>query len=841
MSRPIKISRFNDKTYNQPQPVTLPSWEAFAEVYSKHQIGPKEGFLWSPATFKEGTKRAKTNVETLSVLTFDIDDISPEQFESLLQAVEASNAQCLIYSTHSHTKDAPKARLVFNLTRDVTPAEYQKLFAVVADGFKIPFDRATRTDTARMYYEPRVKPDAETVGGTSGTEPVDVDEMLALEAPKAIVPPHPPTAAVETTVDMEQLRNTLRYGGKEENRKLYTAILKGEPLGPPGEREPNLLRVVGFLAFKALDVPDEAILELIRPALRATPSDSGHDWEKEARAKLTRAKEQARASLEAERHQTVLWLDAMRKKAPPAPDAPPAPADGEPTAEASPIYTPEQFETWARQQRTDAEGLKRRLVIQRDGRFRTFVHGTYQREISRMDLETVLPQDFSLIPEDWGVKLFTTDKQGKKSLAPVGDFLRNHAVVARGGVISHFDLPFSYYEPSDQIFHEALCTPRPKYAERSEEILEYLYLLGGKSEVVWDWVASCFYLHRPASILFVRGQKSAGKSLFANCVSTIWTDAGPTAMNNILGTAFNDSLRQCPLVFADENLPDVKGRTAHIRRLVSQGMHPVNAKYSATSSLSGYARIYVGANNANIFQTSESLNQDDIDAIAQRLRMVEPDNEAGRFLQSIRDERGGDFIDTEWRKRGLFARTALWLAQNRELDFSTRWLVEGQQSTVTELLTTTAGANDLVIQFLGAALLALARHHPNDPNMKLLESHVQVGEGMIWVNAGAFSVNSLWEKWVPSQPAPPRPRVLMEAVQALTCSTESSRIYVGDQYLRFWRIPHKFVMSYIDDQGAAGHAVKAIMAENPRLKSLMAARPDQCLNRFTSFAQIREK
>ena len=69
----------------------------------------------------KGGRRKKDCVEYRTIITLDIDHAVPgviEQIEMLY------NYRCFIYSTHKHTPENPRLRLVIILSRPVSPDEY---------------------------------------------------------------------------------------------------------------------------------------------------------------------------------------------------------------------------------------------------------------------------------------------------------------------------------------------------------------------------------------------------------------------------------------------------------------------------------------------------------------------------------------------------------------------------------------------------------------------------------------------------------------------------------------------------------------------------------------------
>ncbi|WP_330626050.1 hypothetical protein, partial [Clostridioides difficile] len=59
-----------------------------------------------------------------------------------------------MYSTHSHTENNPRYRLVIPLTRPVLPEEYQAISRMIADTIGIDmFDDTTYQPHRLMYFQ----------------------------------------------------------------------------------------------------------------------------------------------------------------------------------------------------------------------------------------------------------------------------------------------------------------------------------------------------------------------------------------------------------------------------------------------------------------------------------------------------------------------------------------------------------------------------------------------------------------------------------------------------------------------------------------------------------------
>jgi len=125
-------------------------------------------------TLREG-KRRNGYVLCRSMLTLDMDYASPgvwEQIESLYDWA------CCIYSTHKHTPEAPRLRIVIPLAREVSEDEYPALGRMVAKEIGIDMFDDTTYEPSRLMYWPSTPSDGEFVFKEKSGELLDPDVYL---------------------------------------------------------------------------------------------------------------------------------------------------------------------------------------------------------------------------------------------------------------------------------------------------------------------------------------------------------------------------------------------------------------------------------------------------------------------------------------------------------------------------------------------------------------------------------------------------------------------------------------------------------------------------------------
>ena len=124
----------------------------------------------------KGGRRKKDCVEFRIIITLDIDHAVPgviEQIEMLY------NYRCFIYSTHKHTPENPRLRLVIILSRPVSPDEYVAIARKVAEDIGIEMFDDTTYEPSRLMYWPSTSADGEFIFRDIEGEPLNPDEVLS--------------------------------------------------------------------------------------------------------------------------------------------------------------------------------------------------------------------------------------------------------------------------------------------------------------------------------------------------------------------------------------------------------------------------------------------------------------------------------------------------------------------------------------------------------------------------------------------------------------------------------------------------------------------------------------
>lgn len=126
--------------------------------------------------YLSGGTRKTANVMWRSVATLDLDYATPDVWDDI--TLQFSFA-AILYSTHKHTPEKPRYRLVFPFSRPVKPAEYEPICRKIAEALGIDLFDITTYQLPRLFYWPSTSRDGEYVFHVQDGPACDPDSILA--------------------------------------------------------------------------------------------------------------------------------------------------------------------------------------------------------------------------------------------------------------------------------------------------------------------------------------------------------------------------------------------------------------------------------------------------------------------------------------------------------------------------------------------------------------------------------------------------------------------------------------------------------------------------------------
>lgn len=107
-----------------------------------------------------GGRRKKECVLSRSAVTLDMDYGTENIIDELSVFFDM---KMVVYSTHKHTPEKPRLRLIIFLTRDITPDEYGAVSRMIASDIGIELFDDSTYEPSRLMYWPSTSSDGEYV------------------------------------------------------------------------------------------------------------------------------------------------------------------------------------------------------------------------------------------------------------------------------------------------------------------------------------------------------------------------------------------------------------------------------------------------------------------------------------------------------------------------------------------------------------------------------------------------------------------------------------------------------------------------------------------------------
>lgn len=382
------------------------------------------------------------------------------------------------------------------------------------------------------------------------------------------------------------------------------------------------------------------------------------------------------------------------------------------------------------------EILERLFVYTSDSRFHCLQRdGNYSDSPFPKDkttLHAILREpDFKWISTEVGRKKFTSQGLVQKDIPEI---IGEHGVYAREVIGSAWG-PGTYYDPDAKRLYNKLYKRSSLTPEFDDEIDLYLRsTYGNHYHTVCCWVAWSLAFDDPAAkvcALSIEAPPNIGKNLFVNGLSEC-LESGVVCKKNVL-TEFQDGLNLSPFVHVDETLPpncDAQDLSAKLRSWTTDGSIVLNPKGMARFTINSHIRFIFTANNPLILNTlaNTTLSPNDRMALAERIYHMELDDAGAEFL------RGRDLSDWYGRDgKQRMAKHFLYLYQNRNNYIpvgrkNTRFIVEGNQAVVNQMLLAKSDLQLLIIRALSDILQQASRTaSPSDG--------CYLDRGQLWVTA----------------------------------------------------------------------------------------------------------
>lgn len=623
--------------------------------------------------------------------------------------------------------------------------------------------------------------------------------------------PSVPTRTIDTRTHeeiLDDLRGKMRKNRKPDRKPIIEHILNGEPFAQAGERDKVLQQVASWIGFYDSSADPEVLVEILIPSLdiMAAAQPAGAMTIDDAVEKISRAQGDARRKNALSQQVDDRIKAALMKEArgiprvvPPAdhltdvapaekttktvslaemlssgPHAALAVVDGAATTTSEEPkvgeYTLDEINDFIASQAELAhteisfdEWKKRWIISMGDTHF-IYVNGRYMAPIMKTNFRASAERDLCLLPEFIDGKYYyvpyTFKPDGSTRPKTADEVFCEISTVARA-LVADVSLSESFYDSTTQTFHEAVCPLRTDLTPRYDpQIQKWLEKLGGEdTNKLLDWIASVTFLQAPSCGLFLSGPPDTGKSVLANGLARLWHSGGYTRMEDVVG-AFNADVAHCPLVVADETLPEgANGKpisTKRLRDIISADTRSLKRKHMANAALKGTIRCMFLANSEKLLDLGdEILGADSLAAVASRFLHIQVTHEASSYINSLGGRHGGT---KDWVSGDQIARHALWLRDNRKVIPAGRFWVEGHVSKMHRMLASGNQTSSNVLEWIVSYL--------SKPSKEVRASGgILVGNGELWVNTKV--VSEFWDNHVKTKAGAPTIKRIASAVEGL--------------------------------------------------------------------------
>ena len=183
VGRHRKETAWKNKIFSWPEFVKkLSETHRTAETVKEYAAATKDrqaeikdvgGFVGGHIT---GGRRLASRVLTRSLITLDVDFCDADFWDGFTMLYDL---EAVVYSTHKHTPESPRLRLIVPLNREVMADEYQAISRRLAGSLDIEAFDPTTFQPERLMYWPSTPRDGEYFFEHQAGEPLDADAFLA--------------------------------------------------------------------------------------------------------------------------------------------------------------------------------------------------------------------------------------------------------------------------------------------------------------------------------------------------------------------------------------------------------------------------------------------------------------------------------------------------------------------------------------------------------------------------------------------------------------------------------------------------------------------------------------
>jgi len=706
--------------------------------------------LWSPTEFAPGKPRASANAMQVHYLVLDLDSVSKATVSETFTTLKQGGLEYIAHGTYSDSDEARCFRVIVPLSAPV-PAEYwAEFFRSAVDYLSLPTsgDAKSSGDRARMYFAPC---DGVQIVHNPG-ESLRVDAIEYYRAPKpesiatdslsvVLSDPDSPVKGFDLSEFDRKVR--ARAPQRPVLRRLVECLdaKPPEPLAPSGGRDNALTQVCAALSHVDYEVPPSAIAQYLRPVLNQWEDDESKSWPDKALDILTRFR---RRDIEGVKRQNASKLQ-LQAAVVPKWRAEASPSIQQVNTGALPTYAPEEVADWASARGLTADQLARQAVVQHSEEYYTFFGGQYGlNPIRASEAESFLWRELAPWHGFQGKFKVFVEKRDQTGEAVIRTPLKKAALIEQFGsrasrVEYSYLQTYTTFSPDEAKL--TLGIPRritePEYNPEIEQWLRLMIPPDVRKDVD-AWLHKLTDLSVPLPLLILQGEGNAGKGLFAMGCSQYLGAPYVNGRTIYSGSQFNSVLKQSPLVFFDESLPNSYNFSQLLREEITMDERQISEKYRGEQRLKGYLRWLHSRNDLDgkLF-SREHLSVQDLKAIGTRVLVVNVASEAKEYLES----NGGWGLTKQWVDEGKIGRHFAAIAAGyNEGVRGQRFFVDGN------LHKKYAVAQAVQNDWTGTLLQVCIRAYLDMPIAEAKDAFIYSEDGLL-VRPGMLSESEVWEKY----------------------------------------------------------------------------------------------
>jgi hypothetical protein len=189
---PFVTTTFRHVKAPEPESVRDWTWGEFVEFLERngHERSEEKAqqALFGPFSLAPGKTRAKKHVEHVFGWALDLDRLTQDDVDAVLEHLFEDELAFVVYSTHSHTEAKPKYRVVGPLATAVSGKNWPNVWRAIVDEYSPGADEQCK-DCSRIFHFPSARPGAPTLLFSNPGRPLDV-ATLEVKAARATTAPN---------------------------------------------------------------------------------------------------------------------------------------------------------------------------------------------------------------------------------------------------------------------------------------------------------------------------------------------------------------------------------------------------------------------------------------------------------------------------------------------------------------------------------------------------------------------------------------------------------------------------------------------------------------------------